>query len=78
MSSRHQPEAGADSPQALRSFLPPPEYATYRVLLSEELGSRWWETVNAIGPLDAQHRAKQRALNRGYFDVVAIDVKEAV
>ena len=75
MVSRHQPEAGADSPQALRSFLPPPEYATYRVLLTEELGSCFWLTVNAIGIHDAENKAKDKARRQGYFDLGVLTVE---
>lgn len=75
--SRHQPEAGADSPQALRTFVPPPGYAPYRVLVTDEIGERWYEVVNAIGQHDASHRAVQKAIDAGHYDVFALKVEPA-
>jgi hypothetical protein len=69
MSSRHQPAAGADSAEAwVRN--------PYRVLVEEELGSRLWIEVNAIGRHDAEHLAKERARDLGYFDITALKVEE--
>ena len=77
MSGRHQPEAGADSPAALRSFTPPPEYRAFRVQVQEEFGSRFWITLNAMGAADARHKAEAEARSRGYFDVTALKAEEA-
>lgn len=75
MSSRHQPEAGADSAQALRTFTPPPGYAEYRVLVTDEFGEQWEERVNALGKHDAAHRAVQIAIDTGHYDVTVLEVK---
>ena len=74
--SRHQPEAGADSPQALRSFLPPPEYATYRVLLGVDDGERITLEVHAIGAKSAGMLAQLKAEDLGHYDVQALRAEE--
>jgi hypothetical protein len=68
--SRHRPAHGADSAEAyvLRPF---------RVLIEEEMGDRLWFTVNAIGRHDAEHQAKEKAIDKGYFDPTALTVEEA-
>ena len=76
MCSRHADE-GAGSPAALRSFTPPPEYRPFRVEIEEELGSRFWITLNAMGAADAKHKAAAEARSRGYFDVTALRAEEA-
>jgi hypothetical protein len=70
MSSRHQPVAGADSAEAY--VLKP-----FRVLIEEEMGDRIWFNVNAIGRHDAEHQAKEKARDKGYFDVTALTIEEA-
>ena len=77
MSGRFQPTDGADSPQALRSFLPPPEYATYRVLLGVDDGERMTLEVHAIGQHSAAKLAELKAEDLGHFDVMALRVDEA-
>ena len=66
MSGRAQPENGADS-----------EYIRfpYRVLVTEEVGDRFWVTVNAMGPNEAMGLAVEEAIDRGYSDVTAHDAK---
>jgi hypothetical protein len=71
MSSRHQPDFGADSPASL-------VYHRYRVRLEEELGARWWvEVPRALGPNDARNQAIQTAVERGFFDVTALEIRRA-
>jgi hypothetical protein len=66
---RAQPEAGADSPAALT-------YHAYKVHMEEELGARWWITVaHALGPNDARHQAVEKAIDQGYMDVTAGEVR---
>ena len=77
MCSRHAPENGADSPHALRSFDPPPEYRSYRVYLVDELGDRWWTAVNAIGPRSARMLAVEEAVEDGRWDVIPLKVEPA-
>jgi hypothetical protein len=70
VSSRHQPVNGADSAEAY--VLKP-----FRVLLEEEMGSRFFVKVNALGPHDAEHQACEKARDLGYYDVTALKVQEA-
>jgi hypothetical protein len=68
---RHQPEQGADSPAALI-------YHRFRVHVEEELGGRWWiEVPQAMGPNDAKRQAIEKAIDMGFWDVTALEVKRA-
>ena len=71
MGGRAQPEQGADSPAALRSFIPPPETKTYRVQFEDYDGGRGAVIVHALGPKSADQlgREKARSLN---WDVLAV------
>ena len=69
MSGRHQPTAGADS-----------EYIRfpYCVQVVEEMGDRFWITVYAMGPNEARGLAVEKAIDQGYSDVTAHDVKRVM
>jgi hypothetical protein len=44
--------------------------------MEEELGARWWITVaHALGPNDARHQAVEKAIDQGYMDVTAGEVR---
>ena len=86
MAGRHQPTMGADSPEALMDVLQSDalqgdadDYERpFRVLVEEELGSRFWVTVRAIGPKGARETAVETAHQRGYYDATALAVEEVV
>jgi hypothetical protein len=65
-----RPLHGADSAEAY--VLKP-----FRVLIEEEMGDRIWFTVSAIGRHDAEHQAKEKARDKGYYDCTALTVEEA-
>jgi hypothetical protein len=87
MGGRHQPEQGADSPQSIAGYVNPDgsgegnwsvtlDYHAYKVHMEEELGARWWITVaHALGPNDARHQAVEKAIDQGYMDVTAGEVR---
>ena len=49
----------------------------YRCLVTDELGDRFYITVNAIGPNDAKGLAKQTAYDRDQSDVTVMEVVAA-
>jgi hypothetical protein len=72
MSGRHQPENGADSPQALADY----QLHPYRVYVEDEVGSRWWITVTAaLGKHDARNQAVDVGRSQGYYDVTALRIE---
>jgi hypothetical protein len=71
MAGRAQPEQGADSPASL-------VYHRYRVHLEEEMGGRFWiEVPLAMGENDAKRQAIEKAIDRGFFDVTALEIRRA-
>ena len=76
MSGRHQPEAGADSAAALRSFTPPPEYRAFRVEFDDFDGGRGAVIVNAIGPNIVEELARAKARELGYDVMAVLSVRE--
>ena len=76
MSGRHQPEAGADSPAALRSFTPPPEYRAFRVFFDDFDGGRGSVIVHAIGPKSAEELGREKARSLNYDVLSVLSVRE--
>ena len=62
---------------AMRSFTPPPEYASFRVTLGIEEGARKIVTVKGIGWRDARNKAEEQARADGHYDVIALLVEPA-
>jgi hypothetical protein len=48
------------------------------VHVEEEVGARWWiEVPAAMGPNDARRQAIEKAIDMGFWDVTALEVKRA-
>lgn len=68
MSSRHQPEAGADSDYTLRPF---------RCLVKDVEGPAWWITIpQALGRNDAREQARMKAYDQGAERPGVIEIRE--
>ena len=76
MAGRHQPLEGADSPAALRSFTPPPEYRPFRVTYEDYDGGRGAVIVNALGPNSAKELGREKARSLGWDVMAVLSVRE--